>query len=269
MNSARRAVLRWAWRLFRREWRQQVLVLGLMTIAVAICVGGSAFAVNSATAGRGLFGDAGALIRLETEDPATLQATLAAARQRFGALELIGHQTVAVPGSPEPLDLRSQDPHGRFSQPTLGLRSGRYPANNNEVALTKGAATLLATSIGQRVTLGQRHPHRRRNRRELGRPARRLRSVGAVDARLGRFANGVGWIGREHRERSCAKQERGRQQRRAGSDRLPYRRRAAGRPDRRGHRVDDDHRLVGARGVDRRRRFCRRRATPPTPTRFA
>ena len=24
---ARRAVIRWAWRLFRREWRQQLLVL--------------------------------------------------------------------------------------------------------------------------------------------------------------------------------------------------------------------------------------------------
>ena len=27
---ARRAVIRWAWRLFRREWRQQLLVLALM-----------------------------------------------------------------------------------------------------------------------------------------------------------------------------------------------------------------------------------------------
>ena len=25
--GARRAVLRWAWRMFRREWRQQILVL--------------------------------------------------------------------------------------------------------------------------------------------------------------------------------------------------------------------------------------------------
>jgi hypothetical protein len=27
--AARRAVIRWAWRLFRREWRQQLLVLAL------------------------------------------------------------------------------------------------------------------------------------------------------------------------------------------------------------------------------------------------
>jgi len=32
---ARRAVIRWAWRLFRREWRQQLLVLALIVVAVA------------------------------------------------------------------------------------------------------------------------------------------------------------------------------------------------------------------------------------------
>ena len=28
--AARRAVVRWSWRLFRREWRQQLLVLVLL-----------------------------------------------------------------------------------------------------------------------------------------------------------------------------------------------------------------------------------------------
>ena len=32
---ARRAVTRWAWRMFRREWRQQLLVLALMLAVVA------------------------------------------------------------------------------------------------------------------------------------------------------------------------------------------------------------------------------------------
>lgn len=155
MRSGRRAVIRWAWRLFRREWRQQALVLGLVTIAVAICVGGSAFAVNSATPGRGVFGDAGALIRLETHDKAKLRASLAAARQRFGSIEIVGHQTVEVPGSPQPLDLRSQDPRGRFSRPTLGLRHGRYPRSNDEMALTAGVASELGASLGERITLGR------------------------------------------------------------------------------------------------------------------
>src|SRR6202050_1582740 len=44
---ARRAVVRWAWRLFRQEWRQQFLILALITIAVAATIVGSAVATNN------------------------------------------------------------------------------------------------------------------------------------------------------------------------------------------------------------------------------
>ena len=33
--EARRALVRWAWRMFRREWRRQTLVIALLTVAVA------------------------------------------------------------------------------------------------------------------------------------------------------------------------------------------------------------------------------------------
>src|SRR3984957_3991288 len=44
---ARRAMIRWAWRLFRREWRQQLLILPLIVVAVAAVVVGAAVAVNT------------------------------------------------------------------------------------------------------------------------------------------------------------------------------------------------------------------------------
>src|ERR1700723_1883820 len=44
---ARRAVVRWAWRLFRREWRQQFLILALIVVAVAATIVGSAVATNN------------------------------------------------------------------------------------------------------------------------------------------------------------------------------------------------------------------------------
>src|SRR6202050_5921233 len=43
---ARRAVIRWGWRLFRREWRQQLLVLGLLTVAVAATIWGASAVTN-------------------------------------------------------------------------------------------------------------------------------------------------------------------------------------------------------------------------------
>ena len=44
---ARLAVLQWSWRLFRREWRQQFLILALVTLAVAAAIVGSAVATNT------------------------------------------------------------------------------------------------------------------------------------------------------------------------------------------------------------------------------
>ena len=36
--ASRRPLIRWAWRLFRREWRQQILVVALLTVAVAAAI---------------------------------------------------------------------------------------------------------------------------------------------------------------------------------------------------------------------------------------
>ena len=57
---ARRAMMRWAWRLFRREWRQQLLILLLVIVAVAAVVVGAAVATNTpppANAGYGTADD--------------------------------------------------------------------------------------------------------------------------------------------------------------------------------------------------------------------
>jgi putative ABC transport system permease protein len=55
---ARRAVIRWAWRLFRREWRQQLLVLGLLTVAVAATTWGAGVATNTPPPATATFGTA-------------------------------------------------------------------------------------------------------------------------------------------------------------------------------------------------------------------
>src|SRR5450759_3471762 len=55
---ARRAVVRWAWRLFRREWRQQLLILALIVVAVAATIVGSAVATNTPPPKNAGFGSA-------------------------------------------------------------------------------------------------------------------------------------------------------------------------------------------------------------------
>ena len=71
-TPARRAVVRWAWRLFRREWRQQFLILALITVAVAATIVGSAVAMNNPPPKNAGLGTARASVRHKTPRPSRL-----------------------------------------------------------------------------------------------------------------------------------------------------------------------------------------------------
>ena len=150
---ARRAVVRWAWRLFRREWRQQLLVLALLTVAVAAAVIGVSAGYNLAPLDEARFGTAGHLLRYDGSDPQALEAKVTAARDWFGTIEVIGHRYAPIPGSVETVELRAQDPHGPYGAPMLLLRDGRYPAAAGEIAVTDGIAATLRRGVGERVVL--------------------------------------------------------------------------------------------------------------------
>jgi putative ABC transport system permease protein len=144
---ARRAVVRWAWRLFWREWRQQLLVLTLIVVATAATIVGAAVAVNTPPPANAGFGTA--------QDQATFQgppgriaAQIAALQHRFGRVDVIENQTLTIPGSVDTYDLRAQNPRGAFGQPMLALLSGHYPTGAGQVAVTKGVASAFGLSVG-------------------------------------------------------------------------------------------------------------------------
>ena len=91
---ARRAVTRWAWRLLRRDWRQHLLIVLLLTASVAAAVGFACATYNVAPAsGRADFGDANHWLRLNNADrrnPESLQAQVQATAEHFGAIDAIG-----------------------------------------------------------------------------------------------------------------------------------------------------------------------------------
>ena len=154
---ARRAVTRWAWRLFRRDWRQHLLIVSLLAVSVAAAAGLACAAFNAAPAdGRADYGDADHWLRINHPDPATLQSKLDAATAHFGAADAIGHRPVPVPGTARQVDYRSQQPNGSFGSPLLDLRSGRYPATDNEAAVTDWVADTLDAEIGSTVDLDGR-----------------------------------------------------------------------------------------------------------------
>jgi putative ABC transport system permease protein len=144
---ARRAVVRWAWRLFRREWRQQLLILALIVIAVAATIVGGAVATNTrqpSTFGFGTAHDSATFPGLSPH--ATSQ--IASFRHHFGTVQVIDDQTFTIPGSINTYQLRAENPAGPFSRPMLSLLSGRYPMGPGEVAVTTGLASAFHLRIG-------------------------------------------------------------------------------------------------------------------------
>ncbi len=151
---ARRAVIRWAWRLLRREWRQQLLILALITVAVAATFVGSAVATNTPLPPGAGFGTATDMATFPSLSP-HVTAEIAAVAHRFGRVEVIENETIPVPGSVATYSLRAQNPHGAFGQPMLSLVSGHYPSGAGQVALTSGAASELHLRVGDTWRAGR------------------------------------------------------------------------------------------------------------------
>jgi putative ABC transport system permease protein len=155
--AARRAVIRWAGRMFRREWRQQLLVVTLLAVAVAAAIGSMTIASNSgARADNAEFGSASWQLRFEGSDPRKLQAGLEAARKAFGTIDVIAHRSVPVPGGLETVDYRAQNPDGAYGGELLAVLRGSYPTGPNQAAVTDGVAESLRLEIGSTLALDGR-----------------------------------------------------------------------------------------------------------------
>jgi putative ABC transport system permease protein len=133
--------------MFRREWRQQVLVLALIIVAVAATFLGAAVATDTPPPAHAGFGTALDLATFQGSGP-RLTAQIAALRHRFGRVDVIENQAIAIPGSIDAYDLRAQNPRGPFGQPMLAVVSGHYPAGPGQVAVTSGVASAFRLTIG-------------------------------------------------------------------------------------------------------------------------
>src|SRR5215831_12526793 len=144
---ARRAVIRWAVRLFRREWRQQLLVFGLLTVAVAATIWGTSVVTNAQLPPNyATFGTGAAQVTLPGTDP-RLAADIATIAGRWGPADLIEKQNITT-GTRQSVQLRAESPHGHYNSPLLSLVSGTYPAGPGQVALTSQVAARYGAHVG-------------------------------------------------------------------------------------------------------------------------
>ena len=84
----------------------------LLTVAVAAAIGSVQVAYNSAPAEDAEFGSAGQLLRFDGGDPRLLAADLAAAEERLGTIDVIGHRSLTVPGGVDKVEFRAATARG-------------------------------------------------------------------------------------------------------------------------------------------------------------
>ena len=145
---ARRAVARWGWRLFRREWRQQLLVFGLLTAAVAATIWGASVVTNVQLPNPdyATFGTAAVQVTLPGSDP-SLAADITAIAGRWGPADVIETQDIPH-GTTQPVQLRAESPRGHYNSPLLSLVSGTYPVGPGQAVLTSQVAALYGAHVG-------------------------------------------------------------------------------------------------------------------------
>jgi putative ABC transport system permease protein len=152
---ARRAVLRWSLRLYRREWRQQVLICALIAAAVAATILAAGLVTGSRVPQNAGFGTANQQAQLSGSDP-HLGAELASLHHHFGPIAVIS-STPLTTGTVQGALIESLDPRAPFVGPMVQLAAGRYPATRDEAALSSQLAQLYGVHVGGTWTaLGRR-----------------------------------------------------------------------------------------------------------------
>ena len=145
--AARRAVIHWAIRLLRREWRQQLLIIALITVAVGATVVASTVATDTPAPVAGVLGTAQDAASF-SGSPAMVNAQIKNLESRWGRVDVIENESVQVPGTLNTFDLRAQDRRGPYGGPLLSLVSGQYPTTAGQIAVTSGVATDFNLRIG-------------------------------------------------------------------------------------------------------------------------
>ena len=147
-------MIRWGIRLFRAEWREQLVVLGLLTTAVAAAVGiATAVHVVSPAAQDATFGAATHRYTLDNVDPADIDATIVAARDWFADVQAIPRGEVRIDGRGDAIAARVQDPAAPLGAPMLALLEGRYPTEPGELAVSDPLAGELGVAAESVLTV--------------------------------------------------------------------------------------------------------------------
>ena len=140
--------------MLRREWRQQLLVLTLLTVSVAAAIGSITVAYNAVPADDGDFGSANLPAQCST-GPTRASSRRGSTPPGSRSERSTSSATArcGCPGPSRPSITGHRIPDGAYGGELLALRRGSYPAGRDQVAVTDGVAESLQLEIGSTLAL--------------------------------------------------------------------------------------------------------------------
>jgi putative ABC transport system permease protein len=152
--GSRRAMALWSWRLIRREWRQQALVLSLVLIAIALSSFFAVIFANSNASGSGAtHGTATHELRVFAGQAplAEQQRDIAA---QFDPIAVTAWRAgIRLKGAPTDFDLSDSVSPTVFGGRPFTLTKGAWPTASGEIALSDALIRDLGASIGETIDL--------------------------------------------------------------------------------------------------------------------
>ncbi|MDY7104248.1 MAG: FtsX-like permease family protein, partial [Actinomycetota bacterium] len=150
---SRRTLARWALRLLRREWRSQLLVVGLITVAVTLAATGAVLVHHLTRPASAFTGSATHELRMHDDDPARVRAGAAEVAASFDDADVTLRRAVEPAGRTSAYSIISPPDVSAFGAETVRLVDGSRPAGPGQATLSRSLADTLDAGIGSVVGL--------------------------------------------------------------------------------------------------------------------
>ncbi len=146
--GAKRALGRWGWRLLRQEWREQLLILGLITVSIAMASVLATAIFHAEQPPSTFTGDASYRISVFGDETETLNDKLARAQVAFPRAEVTRSIIASRDGAGQDFLIEAPPSASALGAEPIRMIEGRRPQSEGEIAVSTSLAVKLRIPIG-------------------------------------------------------------------------------------------------------------------------
>ena len=155
--GAKRALSRWGWRLLRQEWQEQLLILGLITVSIAMASVLATALFHAEQPASTFTGDATHRIYIFGDESETFEEKLARAQVAFPSVEVTRSVTASRDGSGQEFLIEAPPFTSALGAEPVRMIEGRRPQSEGEIAVSTSLAVKLRVPVEATLVVNGQH----------------------------------------------------------------------------------------------------------------